>query len=171
MIATQPLLEVSDLSVEYASDSGPVRAVDQVSLQVAPGEFIGSVGDSVCGKPPLLYAIARLLSAPATIAGGSVRLKGRDLLAMDEEALREIRWRDYSLVMQSAMNALNPVLTVGAQLRDTIDAHEASFTAGSASRPASLLRMVGIYPVHLKSYPHQLSGGMRQRAMIAMALV
>src|SRR5437588_9238319 len=171
MIATKPLLEVSDLSVEYASDSGPVRAVDQVSLEVAPGEFIGIVGESGCGKSTLLFAIARLLSPPAEVVGGSVRLKGRDLLAMDEEALREIRWRDYSLVMQSAMNALNPVLTVGAQLRDTIDAHDAIPKEESPNRSAALLRMVGIDPVHLKSYPHQLSGGMRQRAMIAMALV
>jgi len=171
VIAVKPLLEVDDLTVDYDADAGAVRAVDQVSLQVAPGEFIGIVGESGCGKSTLLYAIARLLSAPATIAGGSVRLKGRDLLAMDEEALREIRWRDYSLVMQSAMNALNPVLTVGAQLRDTIDAHDAIPKEESPNRSAGLLRMVGIDPVHLKSYPHQLSGGMRQRAMIAMALV
>src|SRR2546421_4034954 len=171
MIATQPLLEVSDLSVEYASDSGPVRAVDQVSLQVAPGEFIGIVGESGCGKSTLLYAIARLLSAPAEVVGGSVRLQGRDLLAMDEEALREIRWRDYSLVMQSAMNALNPVLTVGAQLEDTIAAHKPLPSRAARDRSAALLRMVGIDPVHLKSFPHQLSGGMRQHAMITIALV
>src|SRR5205085_9432062 len=122
------------------SEAGAVRAVDQVSLEVGPGEFIGIVGESGCGKSTLLYAIARLLSPPATVVRGSVRLRGRDLLAMDEEALREIRWRDYSLVMQSAMNALNPVLTVGAQLRDTIHAHEA-VGKESRDRSASLLRM------------------------------
>src|SRR5437588_9183546 len=104
MIAIKPLLEVNDLSVEYASESGPVRAVDQVSLDVAPGEFIGIVGESGCGKSTLLFAIARLLSPPAEVVGGSVRLQGHDLLAMDEEALREIRWRDYSLVMHGAMD-------------------------------------------------------------------
>jgi len=171
VIATQPLLEVKDLIVEYATDGGPIRAVDRVSLDVAPGEFLGIVGESGCGKSTLLFAIARLLSPPCRVIGGSVRLLGRDLLAMDEETLREIRWRDYSLVMQSAMNALNPVLTVGAQLEDTIAAHQPIPARESQDRSGSLLRLVGIDPIHLKSFPHQLSGGMRQRAMIAMALV
>ena len=171
MIATRPVLEVKDLSVEYASDAGPVRAVDQVSLDVAPGEFIGIVGESGCGKSTFLFAVARLLSPPARVVSGSVRLQGRDLLAMNEAALREIRWRDYSVVMQSAMNALNPVLTVGAQLQDTIAAHEPISARETHRRSGSLLRLVGIDPIHLKSFPHQLSGGMRQRAMIAMALL
>jgi peptide/nickel transport system ATP-binding protein len=171
MIATRPLLAVDGLSVEYASDRGPVRAVDAVSFQLEAGEFLGIVGESGCGKSTLLFAIARLLTPPAAVVDGRVELKGRDLLAMDEEALREIRWRDYSLVMQSAMNALNPVLTVGEQLQDTIAAHEPSSPDKSRQRSARLLRLVGIDPIHLKSYPHQLSGGMRQRAMIAMALV
>ena len=171
MITVKPLLEVEDLTVEYATDAGPVRAVDNVSLDVAPGEFVGIVGESGCGKSTLLFAIARLLSTSCDVVGGSVRLHGRDLLAMNEQALREIRWRDYSLVMQSAMNALNPVLTVGAQLEDTIAAHESMPGREAHHRSASLLRLVGIDPLHLKSYPHQLSGGMRQRAMIAMALI
>lgn len=171
MIATTPLLEVKDLTVEYASEVGPVRAVDHVTLDVAPGEFVGIVGESGCGKSTLLFAIARLLGSACDIVSGSVRLRGRDLLAMDEAELREIRWRDYSVVMQSAMNALNPVLTVGAQLQDAIAAHESSPARDRQTRSASLLRLVGIDPLHLKSYPHQLSGGMRQRAMIAMALV
>lgn len=171
MIAVKPLLAIKDLIVEYATDAGAVRAVDQVSLELAPGEFLAIVGESGCGKSTLLYAIARLLTRPAEVVGGSVHLQGRDLLAMDEEALREIRWRDYSVVMQSAMNALNPVLTVGAQLQDTVDAHESISSKQAHDRSAALLRMVNIDPIHLKSYPHQLSGGMRQRAMIAMALV
>jgi len=171
VITVKPLLEVEDLTVEYATDAGPVRAVDNVSLDVAPGEFVGIVGESGCGKSTLLFAIARLLSTSCDVVGGSVRLHGRDLLAMNEQALREIRWRDYSLVMQSAMNALNPVLTVGAQLEDTIAAHESMPGREAHHRSASLLRLVGIDPLHLKSYPHQLSGGMRQRAMIAMALI
>jgi peptide/nickel transport system ATP-binding protein len=171
VIAVKPLLDVKDLTVEYSTDAGPVCAVDHVSLEVAPGEFVGIVGESGCGKTTLLFAIARLLSPSCDVVSGSVRLHGRDLLAMDEAALREIRWRDYSVVMQSAMNALNPVLTVGAQLVDTIDAHEAMPAREAHERSASLLRLVGIDPVHLKSYPHQLSGGMRQRAMIATALV
>jgi peptide/nickel transport system ATP-binding protein len=170
VIAVKPLLEVDDLTVEYGSDARPVRAVDRVSLELAAGEFLGIVGESGCGKSTLLYAIARLLTPPASVVNGNVHLNGQDLLAMDEEALRVIRWRDYSVVMQSAMNALNPVLTIGAQLEDTIAAHE-SANQRRPERPASLMRMVGIDPIHLKSYPHQLSGGMRQRAMIAMALV
>jgi len=171
VIAVKPLLDVDNLTVEYASEAGPVRAVDEVSLALAPGEFLGIVGESGCGKSTLLYAIARLLSPPASVVGGTVQLHGQDLLAMDEAALREIRWRDYSVVMQSAMNALNPVLTVGAQLHDTIAAHESTSVKAARDRSGSVLRMVGIDPVHLKSYPPQLSGGMRQRAMIAMALV
>jgi peptide/nickel transport system ATP-binding protein len=171
VIAVKPLLDVKDLTVEYVTEAGPVCAVDHVSLEVAPGEFVGIVGESGCGKSTLLFAISRLLSPSCDVVSGSVRLHGRDLLAMDAAALREIRWRDYSVVMQSAMNALNPVLTVGAQLEDTIDAHEAMSAREAHERSASLLRLVGIDPLHLKSYPHQLSGGMRQRAMIAMALV
>jgi peptide/nickel transport system ATP-binding protein len=171
MITTRPVLAVRDLTVEYSVESGSVRAVDQVSFDVSPREFIGIVGESGCGKSTLLFAIARLLTPPAQVVGGGVQLQGRDLLAMDEEELREIRWRDYSVVMQSAMNALNPVLTVGEQLQDTIAAHEAMSPARVRERSASLLRLVGIDPAHLKSYPHQLSGGMRQRAMISMALV
>jgi peptide/nickel transport system ATP-binding protein len=171
MIATRPLLAVRDLTVEYASDRGAVRAVDGVSFEISAGEFVGIVGESGCGKSTLLFAIARLLTPPAEIVSGRIELRGRDLLGMDEEALREIRWRDYSLVMQSAMNALNPVLTVGEQLEDTITAHEPASSAKARERSARLLRLVGIDPIHLKSYPHQLSGGMRQRAMIAMALV
>jgi peptide/nickel transport system ATP-binding protein len=171
MIAVKPLLEIRDLSVEYGRQDGAVRAVEQVSLEVGPGEFLGIVGESGCGKSTLLYAIARLLQPPARITTGSVSLQGRNLLAMDEEELREIRWRDYSIVMQSAMNALNPVLTVGDQIGDVILAHEGRGAANIHDRSAALLRMVGIDPVHLRSFPHQLSGGMRQRAMIAMALV
>ncbi|HYY45462.1 MAG TPA: ABC transporter ATP-binding protein [Candidatus Angelobacter sp.] len=171
MIATKPVLAVKDLTVDYATEAGAVRAVDRVTLEVAPGEFIGIVGESGCGKSTLLYGIARLLSPPASVVGGSVHLLERDLLAMDEEELREIRWRNYSLVMQSAMNALNPVLTVGDQLADTMAAHEPTSGRMVRQRSTALLRMVGIDPVHLKSYPHQLSGGMRQRAMIAMSLV
>src|SRR5207244_5325173 len=118
------------------------------------GVLIGIVGVSGCGKSTLLFASARLLSTSCDVVGGSVRLHGRDLLAMDEQALREIRWRDYSLVMQSAMNALNPVLTVGAQLEDTIAAHESTSLKQAHERSVALLRMVSIDPVQLKSFPH-----------------
>jgi len=167
LIATKPLLEVRDLVVEY----GDVRAVDRVSLEVEPGEFLGIVGESGCGKSTLLFAIARLLSPPARIVSGDVRFQGSDMVKLDEDELRHLRWRHYSVVMQSAMNALNPVLTIGAQLADAIRAHEDMPAAKIRARSEEVMRLVGIDPVHLRSYPHQLSGGMRQRAMIAMALV
>jgi peptide/nickel transport system ATP-binding protein len=169
-VATRPLLEVQDLSVDYLTEQGAVRAVDHVSLDVARGEFLGIVGESGCGKSTLLYAIARLLTPPAQIVSGHIRFEGQDLVAMNDAALRHIRWRQYSIVMQSAMNALNPVMSVGDQLRDTFEAHESLTGRQIQSRSEQLLRLVGIDPVHLRSYPHQLSGGMRQRAMIAMAL-
>jgi peptide/nickel transport system ATP-binding protein len=171
MIATDTVLEVRDLCVDYATDGGPLRAVDGVSLDVARGEFLGIVGESGCGKSTLLFAIARLAGPPAEIASGSVRFQGRDMVTLDEDELRHVRWRDYSVVMQSAMNALNPVMSIGAQLADAIRAHERASSAEIRARSEKVMRLVGIDPIHLKSYPHQLSGGMRQRAMIAMALV
>ena len=168
--ATRPLLQVQDLCVDYLTDRGPVRAVDHVSLDLNKGEFLGIVGESGCGKSTLLFAIARLLSAPAEISAGEVWFRGKDMVSIDDEELRHMRWRDYSVVMQSAMNALNPVMTVGAQLADAVQAHSRMTARQLKSRSAELMRVVGIDAVHLDSYPHQLSGGMRQRAMIAMAL-
>src|SRR5262249_22135747 len=147
-----------------------VRAGDRLSRDLARGEFLGIVGESGCGKSTLLFAIARLLSAPAEISGGEIWFDGRDMVSMDEDELRHLRWSEYSVVMQSAMNALNPVMTIAEQLGDAIQAHlrmaGRKLRGGSEER----LKVVGIDPVHLHSYPHQLSGGMRQRAMIAMAL-
>jgi peptide/nickel transport system ATP-binding protein len=169
--ATRPLLEVKDLCVDYLTERGPVRAVDRVSLEVARGEFLGIVGESGCGKSTLLYAIAKLLSPPAEIASGDIWFQGHDMVSMSDVELRHFRWRQYSIVMQSAMNALNPVMSIGEQLRDAISAHEHASAEQLQTRSEEVLRLVGIDPVHLHSYPHQLSGGMRQRAMIAMALV
>jgi oligopeptide/dipeptide ABC transporter ATP-binding protein len=167
----QPILSVRDLAVRYATGHRDVRAVDGVSFDVAKGEFVGIVGESGCGKSTLLFAIARLLSAPAEIVGGSVEFHGENLVTMTEKQLNRLRWRDYSVVMQSAMNALNPVTTIGAQFKDAIDAHARYSAAKTRARSQEVLELVGIDPIHLKSYPHQLSGGMRQRAMIAMALL
>jgi peptide/nickel transport system permease protein len=171
--ADQPVLEVESLTVAYATDGGPVVAVDHVDLELARGEFLAIVGESGCGKSTLLYAIARLLGAPMAgeIVGGSVLFQGRDLVLLEEKELRAVRWRDLSVVMQSAMNALNPVLTVAEQMRDACRAHSNWSKAEIEVRSREVLRLVSIDPVHLHSYPHQLSGGMRQRAMIAMALL
>jgi peptide/nickel transport system ATP-binding protein len=165
------MLEVNDLSVEYLLESGPVVAVDHVSFALNPGEFVAIVGESGCGKSTMLFAIAQLLTPPAEIIGGSVIFKGRNMVRLTETALNAIRWKDLSVVMQSAMNALNPVKSIGAQFKDAMRAHSVSSNEEIARRSAEVLRMVGIDPVHLKSYPHQLSGGMRQRSMIAMALL
>ena len=129
------------------------------------------MGESGCGKSSLLFAIAQLLSPPAEIVSGSVRFLGQDMVTLADEDLRHLRWRSYSVVMQSAMNALNPVMTIGEQLRDATLAHEAMPGRMLRRRSEEVMRLVGIDPVHLQSYPHQLSGGMRQRAMIAMALL
>jgi peptide/nickel transport system ATP-binding protein len=165
------VLEVSGLTVEYATGRGPVKAVDDVSLTVGRGEFLGIVGESGCGKSTLLFAIARLLAAPAQITAGSVTFDGANLVTMTDRQLSAIRWEHLSVVMQSAMNALNPVTSVGAQFADALRAHGTRSRRAIADRSAEVLRLVGIDPLHLRSYPHQLSGGMRQRAMIAMALL
>src|SRR3954451_14197147 len=165
------VLEVEGLTVEYATDSGPVRAVDDVSLSVDAGEFLGVVGESGCGKSTMLFAIARLLSPPAEITAGAVRFAGTDLVPMTDKQLAPLRWTRLSVVMQSAMNALNPVVSIGAQFRDTMVAHGVKNRQEVHERSVEMLRLVGIDPIHLKSYSHQLSGGIRQRAMIAMALL
>ena len=166
-----PVLEVSGLSVDYVLARSNVRAVDDVSFAVGRGEFLGIVGESGCGKSTLLFAVAQLLAPPATIAAGSVTFGGTNLVGLTEGQLSAIRWRDMSVVMQSAMNALNPVKTIGAQFKDAMRAH-GKFTGQDVSaRSAEVLKMVGIDPEHLRSYPHQLSGGMRQWAMIAMAML
>src|SRR5205085_3984965 len=167
------ILEVRGLTVAYASDDGPVVAVDDVDLDVGRGEFLGIVGESGCGKSTLLYAITRLLGPPfaGQIMAGQILFQGRDLVGLTERQLRHVRWRDFSVVMQSAMNALNPVLSIRSQLRDACKAHGTLSTGEIEQRSKEVLRLVSIDPVHLDSYPHQLSGGMRQRAMIAMALL
>ncbi|HEY4609557.1 MAG TPA: ABC transporter ATP-binding protein, partial [Ilumatobacteraceae bacterium] len=167
---TDPVLEVRDVSVVYAINGGSVRAVDHVDLDVGRGEFVAIVGESGCGKSTLLFAIAQLLGPPAVVEG-VVRFKGTDLLTMTESELRAVRWRELSVVMQSAMNALNPVLQIGAQFRDVLRAHGTTNSDEIRSRSERVMSLVGIDSTHLKSYPHQLSGGMRQRVMIAMALL
>ena len=166
-----PVLEVSGLSVDYVLDRGNVRAVDDVSFTVGRGEFLGIVGESGCGKSTLLFAVAQLLAPPARVEEGSVRFKGTSLVGLTDKQLAATRWRDLSVVMQSAMNALNPVKTIGAQFKDAMRAHGKFTGQEITTRSADVLKMVGIDPVHLGSYPHQLSGGMRQRSMIAMAML
>jgi len=166
----EPLLQVRDLRVEYLTGRGPVRAVDGVSFEIRKGEVLGLAGESGCGKSTIANAVTRLLKPPARIAGGEVRFAGQDVLAMDPETLRRFRWSRVSIVFQSAMNALNPVTSIGAQIADAIMAHTTMNKRAALERGAELLRVVGIERARLKSYPHELSGGMRQRAVIAIAL-
>jgi peptide/nickel transport system permease protein len=165
------LLEVRGLSVAYATDAAPVVAVDNVDFDLDQGEFLAVVGESGCGKSTLMLAISQLLVKPAGIIGGSVVFRGREMAQMSDRQLRHVRWQEFSVVMQSAMNSLNPVMTIGQQMRDACKAHAAMSKEEIAERSREVLRLVSIDPVHLNSYPHQLSGGMRQRCMIAMALL
>jgi peptide/nickel transport system ATP-binding protein len=169
--APDAVLEVRDLTVEYDTAAGPVRAVESFDLDVHRGEFVAVVGESGCGKSTMLFGLAQLLSPPARVSAGQVLFNGRDLVTMTAKELAATRWRDLSVVMQSAMNALNPVKQLGAQFEDAMRAHGERSREVVRRRSAEVLQLVGIDAVHLKSYPHQLSGGMRQRAMIAMALL
>src|SRR5262249_36207834 len=153
------------------TDTGSVMAVDHVSFEMDPGEFTAIVGESGCGKSTLLFGIAQLLSPPAQIAGGSVIFKGGNMVGLTDKELAVRRWKDFSVVMQRAMNALHPVKSSGSQFADAMRAHGTKNKEQIAERSAAVMKMVGIDPVHLKSYPHQLSGGMRQRSMIAMAML
>jgi peptide/nickel transport system ATP-binding protein len=167
----EPLLEVDGLTVDYLTDAADVRAVDHVSFAVERGEFVGIVGESGCGKSTLLFAVAQLLSPPGEVVEGRIIFRGSDMVRLSRGELRHMRWRDYSVVMQSAMNALNPMKSIGAQFKDTLEAHGNTSREEIEQRSAEALNLVGIDAAHVKSYPHQLSGGMRQRAMIAMALL
>jgi peptide/nickel transport system ATP-binding protein len=169
-MAADPLLLVENLSVDYLVPSGAVRAVDQVNLQIHAGEIVGLVGESGSGKSTVAQAVMRTLGAPALITGGRIHFDGRDVLAMPEGKLRALRWNEISMVMQSALNALNPVMTVYQHVADTLRAHRSLSRRQTRERAAELMSLVDIDPRHLSSYPHELSGGMRQRVVIALAL-
>ncbi len=169
------LLEISDFSVTYDVDP-PVQAVRDVSLQIRRGEILGLAGESGCGKTTLAYGVQRLLKPPAVITGGSVVFHDADgqsvaIGELTDGEMRTFRWSKASMVFQGAMNALNPVMTVGRQLADVFITHRPKMGRAQRMRECGdLLDMVGVGRDRLRSYPHELSGGMRQRVMIAMAL-
>jgi peptide/nickel transport system ATP-binding protein len=169
-VAVGNLLELEDVVVDYVLPDRRVRAVDGVSLSIAPGETLGIAGESGCGKSTLANAILQILKPPAQLSSGRVLFEGSDLVSLSHEELRRFRWRHVSLVFQSAMDVLNPVMRVGDQFVDMLKAHERVRKSEALSRAADLFELVGIDRERIRSYPHQLSGGMRQRVVIAMAL-
>jgi oligopeptide transport system ATP-binding protein len=171
--APEPLLDVRELVVRFRTHDGTIHAVNGISFELGRGERLGLVGESGCGKSVTNLAIIRLLPKPAGhIEGGQVLFDGQDLVKLDESDIREIRGRDIAMIFQDPMTSLNPVLTVEEQMVETISAHRKQPKAEARARAIELLGMVGIPQPEkrLKSFPHQFSGGMRQRVMIAMAL-
>jgi len=167
-----PLLDVRDLTVVFEGARAPVTAVDRVSFQVAPGETLGLVGESGSGKSVTAFSILRLVQPPGRIASGQVLFEGRDLLTLSESEMRRVRGARISLIFQEPMTALNPVMRVGDQIAEALTVHGLANGADARARAVELLDAVRISDParRVRDYPHQLSGGMRQRVMIAIAL-
>lgn len=165
-----PLLVVDNLAVRFRMPTGSVKAVDGVSFRLDDGESLGVAGESGCGKTTMALSLVRLLPANGRIKGGRIELFGIDLVPKTEQQLARYRWREISIVFQGAMNALNPVRRIGDQVAEPIEVRLGQSADASGRRARELLELVGIPAKRASAYPHELSGGMRQRAMIAMAL-
>ena len=169
----EPLLEVADLKTWFFTRDGVVRAVDGVSFHVIPGETLAVVGESGCGKSVTALSVLRLIpSPPGRIVSGAIRFAGRDLLALSEAEMRDVRGNEISMIFQEPMTSLNPVMTIGHQIAETLTLHQGLHRRAALARSVDMLRLVHIPEAERRAaeYPHQLSGGMRQRVMIAMAL-
>lgn len=167
----QPMLSVRNLTLEYKTRKGYVSAVNDVSFELMAGQAMGLVGESGCGKSTIAMALLRLSPDNAVIRQGQILLDGQDLLKLSEQELREIRWARISMVFQAAMNALDPVYRVGDQIIEAMDRHQADLTEEQKRQSViELFQLVGIDAKMISRYPHEFSGGMRQRAVIAMAL-
>jgi oligopeptide/dipeptide ABC transporter ATP-binding protein len=167
-----PLLDISDLTVEFPTHRGPARAVDRLSLTVAKGEVLGLVGESGCGKSVTALSVLRLVPPPGRITAGRIQFLDHDLLALPLRAVQAVRGKRIAMIFQEPMTALNPVLTVGQQIAEMLRLHLRASRSDAKARAIDLLRLVGIPSPEKRwsEYPHQLSGGMRQRVMIAMAV-
>jgi peptide/nickel transport system ATP-binding protein len=171
--AVRPLLEIDDLRTWFFTRDGTVRAVDGVSFSVLPGETLAIVGESGCGKSVTALSVLRLIaSPPGRIVSGSIRFDGRDLLALSDAEMRQVRGNEISMIFQEPMTSLNPVLTIGRQIAETLILHQGLDQRAAQEKAVHMLRLVHIPEAERRigQYPHQLSGGMRQRVMIAMAL-
>jgi peptide/nickel transport system ATP-binding protein len=166
------VLEIKDLHVQFRVHGGVVRAVRGLNLTIPAGRTVGLVGESGCGKSVSALTIMRLLEKNATVKKGEVRFRGKDLLALSEPAMQQVRGNDISMIFQEPMTALNPVFSVGDQIAESVETHQLADKAEARKRAINLLQMVGIADAKrlADEYPHELSGGMRQRVMIAMAL-
>src|ERR1700694_5032505 len=169
---SQPVLQVKNLKTQFFTDDGVVQAVDGVSFDLHPGETLGIVGESGCGKSVTALSILRLIQEPGRIVGGQILFKGSDIVTMSSEEVREIRGKDIAMIFQDPLSSLNPVLKVGFQIEEAMEAHEKVPSKIALSRAVQLLKRVRVPAAEsrVNDYPHQFSGGMRQRAMIAMGL-
>jgi peptide/nickel transport system ATP-binding protein len=165
------VVEVRDLKLHYLTSKGPVRAVDGISFSLATGETLGVVGESGCGKTTIGLGMLRMPTPPGRIVGGSIVIAGTDIVPLSENQLRRsVRWQTISMVFQGAMNCLTPVFTVGKQMMETLQQHKEMDRAQAEETIARYLGLVGLPPDIVRRYPHELSGGMKQRVVIAMAL-
>jgi peptide/nickel transport system ATP-binding protein len=171
MSSDRALIEVRNLTVDYVGEHSIARAVNGIDFDIREGEAFGLAGESGCGKSTVAFALARLTRLPGLVSGGEVRLNGDDVLKFDKARLKAYRWNEVSFVFQSAMNALNPVIPVSEQIMDVIETHQPERGKdGARARAVELFELVGIPSGRLDDYPHQFSGGMRQRICIAIAL-
>jgi peptide/nickel transport system ATP-binding protein len=171
MNMTEQMLQVKDLTMHYRTSKGEVSAVNNVSFDIKKGQSLGLVGESGCGKTSIAFSLIRLLPDNAEIKGGAILLDGEDITKMDKKELLKVRWKGISMVFQAAMNALNPIFTVGEQIIEAIQVHYSGVNVAEArERVSELFPLVGLDPKLMDRYPHEFSGGMRQRAVIAMAL-
>ncbi|MFQ5909583.1 MAG: ABC transporter ATP-binding protein [Thermoplasmata archaeon] len=166
-----PALEVRDLKTHFFVERGVVKAVDGVDFDVQRGETVGLAGESGCGKTTTAYSVMRLVPEPGRIVGGEIYLDGTNVVPLPEKGMRELRWKRVAMVFQGAMNALNPVLKISDQITEGILIHDDVDEDVALRRARTLFKEVGLEPERIDNYPHEFSGGMRQRAMIAMALV